>query len=222
LHERLVATWRVLPGNHDIGDNPAEPGADLREPPVTRERLEQYRAVWGADYWAIDAGDFRVIGLNAQLCGSGLAEEGGQWHWLAAEIAALGDRPVGLFLHKPLFLRHPDSEQVTHRYVPIAPRRRLLSLFAPTRLRLVASGHVHQHRLFRSGAVLHAWGPSSAYILPDGIQPVLGTKQVGYNLYQLQGDTVTAQVCTPRVLANNDLIDFPAPYGSLRDGKPGS
>ena len=34
LHERLVATWRVLPGNHDIGDKPAEPGADLREPPV--------------------------------------------------------------------------------------------------------------------------------------------------------------------------------------------
>lgn len=215
-HDCLPAPWHVLPGNHDLGDNPAGPNSHLKTP-VTPARLDRYRAAWGNDRWAIDAGEFRLLGLNAQLCGSGLAQEEQQWQWLANEVAALRGRPIALFLHKPLFLRHPDDEPVTHRYVPSAPRRRLLALLDGTRLRLVASGHVHQHRLFYAGPVLHAWCPSSAYILPNGFQPVLGTKAVGYMLYHLEGDTVTAQVCTPRSMTNNDLIDFPQPYGSVRD-----
>lgn len=217
LHTKLPADWHVLPGNHDLGDNPGAPGAQLKAP-VTPDRLARYRAHWGADRWALDAGEFRLIGLNAQLFGSGLqTEEEAQWQWLEDEIAALRGRPLALFLHKPLFLRHPDDEPVTHRYVPLAPRRRLLGLLSSTRLRLVASGHVHQHRLLHAGPVLHAWCPSSAYILPNGFQPVLGTKAVGYLLYHLEGDSVTAQVCTPRVLAHHDLIDFPEPYGSVRE-----
>lgn len=216
LHARLRAPWRVLPGNHDLGDNPVEPGQALQTP-VTDERLEHYRAKWGADRWAADLGGFRLIGLNAQLLGSGHAEETAQWAWLEQELAVLGSRPLAVFLHKPLFLQHPEDEPVTHRYVPAAPRRRMLQLLAPTRLRLVASGHVHQHRVHQVGEVLHAWGPSTAYILPNGFQPMLGTKQVGYNLYHLQGDSVTAQLCTPPALVNNDLIDFPRPYGSVRE-----
>jgi 3',5'-cyclic AMP phosphodiesterase CpdA len=216
LHRVLPAAWRVLPGNHDLGDNPPSPCAPMAKP-VTRERLDRWRATWGDDWWAQDAEDFRLLGLNAQLLGTGLPDEEAQWAWLADETRAARDRPVALFLHKPLFLADPEDEPATHRYVPAAPRHRLLALLAPTRLRLVASGHVHQHRLHRVGPVLHAWGPSSAYVLPHGFQPVLGTKQVGYNLYHLEGDTVTAQVCTPAALANHDLIDFPGPYGSVRD-----
>ena len=216
LHGLLSVPWRVLAGNHDLGDNPREPGAVLRTP-VTPERRARFRAAWGDDFWAMDALEFRLIGLNAQLCGSGLDSEAAQWDFLSDEVLRLKDRPLALFLHKPLFLASPDEDEATHRYVPPRPRRRLLDIVGPARLRLVASGHVHQHRLLQAGAVLHAWGPSSAYILPNGFQPVIGAKQVGYNLYHLAGDTVTAQVCTPRVLANNDLIDFPQPYGSVRD-----
>lgn len=216
LHQTLQPTWRVLPGNHDLGDNPPAANQSVTRP-VTPERLARYRGVWGADWWAQNAGEFRLIGINAQLLGADGLDEAAQWDWLANELKESGDRPLALFLHKPLFLRDPDDEPVTHRFVPLAPRRRLLAMTAKTRLRLVASGHVHQHRFLQMGEVLHAWGPSSAYILPNGFQPVLGTKRVGYNLYHLQGDTVTAQVCTPAVMANNDLVDFPTPYGSVLD-----
>lgn len=216
LHQRFTSEWRVLPGNHDIGDNPRVPGEALNKP-VTAQRRDRYCAIWGADFWGTDAGEFRLIGLNAQLCGSDLAEEADQWDFLAQEVQALKGRPLALFLHKPLFLAHPDEPELTHRYVPFAPRKRLLDLLSTARLRLVATGHMHQHRMMQVGPVLHAWGPSSAFVLPQGFQPTIGNKQIGYNLYHLDGDRVTAQVCTPSILANNDLIDFPAPYGSVRD-----
>ncbi|MGL1446718.1 hypothetical protein ACSTJA_23565, partial [Vibrio parahaemolyticus] len=85
------------------------------------------------------------IGLNAQLMGSGIAAEDEQWDFLAAEAHEARGRPVALFIHKPLFLKHPAETEVNHRYVVPAARERLLGLLAPTRLRLVASGHVHQH-----------------------------------------------------------------------------
>lgn len=216
LHQQLTPAWRVLPGNHDIGDNPRAPGEVLNKP-VTAQRRARYCAVWGADFWGADAGEFRLIGLNAQLCGSGLAAETDQWDFLAQEVRELQGRPLALFLHKPLFLAHPDEAELTYRYVPLAPRQRLLDLVGTARLRLVATGHMHQHRMMRIGPVLHAWGPSSAFVLPAGFQPTIGNKQIGYNLYHLDGDRVTAQVCVPGVLAQNDIIDFPAPYGSVRD-----
>lgn len=84
LHQRLTPEWRVLPGNHDVGDNPRVPGEVLNKP-VTAQRRDRYCAVWGADFWGTDAGEFRLIGLNAQLCGSDLAEEADQWDFLAQE-----------------------------------------------------------------------------------------------------------------------------------------
>ncbi len=215
LHGVIASPWRVVPGNHDVGDNPA--GAVPVKQPIDDGRRARFIAQWGQDWWGADGGDFRLIGLNAQLLGSGLAAEEEQWDFLAAEAAGARGRPTALFIHKPLFRHHPAETEVGHRYVLPAARERLLALLGPTRLRLVASGHVHQHRLTRVHGVLHGWGPSTAFILPDQFQPVIGAKEVGFLVYRLDGDQVEAVLHRPSTLADNNLMDFPQPYGSLRD-----
>ena len=214
LHENFSMPWLAIPGNHDLGDNPSsEAGHSLMNP----ARRQRYREYWGDDFWGMDAGEFRLLGLNAQLFGTGGEDEAEQWDVLSDEAAMLRDRPVILFIHKPLFKDSPAESATSQRYVAPTSRNRLLDLLRPARLRLIASGHVHQHRQFSHDAVLHSWGPSTAFILPDEFQPVIGAKQVGFVLYRLEGDRVTAEVHTPEALDNNDLIDFPQPYGSLRD-----
>jgi predicted phosphodiesterase len=66
-----------------------------------------------------------------------------------------------------------------YRFVPPAGRRRLAGLFAGRPLRLVISGHVHQHRLLRLDGTDHLWVPSTWAVLPDRVQPVFGTKECG-------------------------------------------
>jgi hypothetical protein len=61
-------------------------------------------------------------------------------------------------------------------------------MFAAVDLRLVASGHVHQRRDFTFGHTRHVWAPSTGFILPERIQPVIGTKEVGLVEYRFQPD----------------------------------
>ena len=56
-------------------------------------------------------------------------------------------------------------------------------------LRLVASGHVHQHRDFTPGHTRHLWAPSTGFILRSNeMQEAIGIKQVGLVEYCFQPD----------------------------------
>ena len=79
-------------------------------------------------------------------------------------------------------------------------------------LRLVASGHVHQHRRRCANDVEYCWAPSTAFVLPDYRQPRLGAKHTGYIDYTFAEDSVDIRVVEPPELANHDLDDFPAAY----------
>jgi alkaline phosphatase D len=82
----------AIPGNHDIGDNPGLPDS----PPITDERLGRWRTSIGPDYWSIRIGTWTLIGINAQLFGSGLDAEDQQWEWLTEQFSdqASGDLKV--------------------------------------------------------------------------------------------------------------------------------
>jgi 3',5'-cyclic AMP phosphodiesterase CpdA len=209
-HAGLVAPVRAIPGNHDLGDNPWDDEVKQR---ITALRRDRYRRYFGEDYWAADAGHWRLIGLNAQLLGSGLAAEEDQWSFLAATAASTAERPVALFIHKPLFDERPDETEINGRYVLPDDRQRLLDTLSGTRLKLVASGHVHQHRLRRVDGIDHCWAPSTAFILPDSMQPRIGTKQVGYVAYAFGEDDVTIDVVEAPELTNHDLANFRGAYG---------
>lgn len=209
-HAALDVGVRAIPGNHDVGDNPARAGI---EELITEERQMRYRRHFGDDYWLVDAGPWVLVGVNAQLLGSGLPAEDAQWSFLAGVPAHAAARPVALFVHKPLFRDDPEAADVSHRWVTPEPRRRLTDVLRGVNVRLVASGHLHQHRRHRVDGVDHCWAPSTAYVLPDRKQPRMGHKRVGYVEYTFHSGHVEISIVEPAELTNHDLDDFPLAYG---------
>lgn len=191
LHDALPVPCRQLPGNHDIGDNPTAVGS-LPTQPATEQERQKYLAVIGEDRWRFDEAGWCFIGLNTLIMNTGLDSEAEQFDWLASQLAAVNGKPVALFLHKPLFLNTPDDPELAEsavRYIPQPRRKQLIETFANVDLRLVASGHVHQRRDFTFGHTRHVWAPSVGFIIPERMQPVIGTKEVGLVEYRFQLDS---------------------------------
>lgn len=215
-HRRLDALTRVIPGNHDLGDNPADPSHPPSQP-VTPERLGAYERRFGAAHWAMPAGEWLLVGFNAQLFGTGLPDEAVQWSFLEKTFADAGERPVAVFLHKPLFLDEPgETDTAAHRYVPPKPRRHLMALMKLADVRLVTCGHVHQYRSHRHDGIDHVWCPSTAFVLPDELQPAIGQKTCGLVSYHFDGADVSFELVRARGMADTLITDVPA-YGNLKE-----
>jgi 3',5'-cyclic AMP phosphodiesterase CpdA len=190
LHDALPVECRYIPGNHDVGDNPTRV-APAPTQPVTEASLNAFFSMFGEDRWRFEAAGWCFIGLNSLVMNTGLAREAEQFDWLAAQLSAVGGKPLALFLHKPLYLNVPDDPELAAsavRYIPQPARARLIEMFAAVDLRLVASGHLHQRRDFTRGHTRHVWAPSSGFIIPDRLQEVIGIKEVGLVEYRFQPD----------------------------------
>ena len=68
----LGLPWRAVAGNHDVGEAPAFSRLDQ---PLTPARMAAWRTHVGPAWWQQDLGEWRLIGLDTALMGSGLAEE---------------------------------------------------------------------------------------------------------------------------------------------------
>jgi 3',5'-cyclic AMP phosphodiesterase CpdA len=205
---------RLIPGNHDIGDNPV-PGLASGHALVDAGRLALYRRTFGHDRWATQASGWTLIGLNAQLFALGDAEEAAQFAWLEQTLAYAAG-PVGLFLHKPLFRQGWEDDELHPRYVPLAPRRRLRSLFAGCDLRFVANGHTHQRRSLVVEGVEHLWAPSCAFVVPDLMQEWIGEKVVGAITLELGREAHRFAFHVPQGVARHDLADYADVFPKLR------
>lgn len=208
-HDALDVPWIGIPGNHDVGDNPWQAGSTDA---VTDERVSRYRRHLGADWWVVDARGWVLIGLNAQVFGSRLSAEDEQWTFLASAVATAGARPIALFVHKPLFKDHAGEEEVSGRYVVPESRRQLRDALGEANVKLVGSGHLHQHRQHRPDGVDHCWAPSTAFVLPDRRQPHIGVKRVGYVAYTFREDDVEVEIVEAPELVNYDRDQFPDLY----------
>lgn len=212
--DRLPVPWRVIPGNHDLGDNPRAEAPDAPLP--TSERLERWRGAFDADFWRADLDGWALVAINAQLFDTGGDAEAAQWRWLEATFAALrSDQPAVLAVHKPLTAR-PDelAEGPGHRYVTPAARARLAALTVERSVPLVLSGHVHQHRTLDLDGRTHVWAPTAWAVLPDDLQPGLGAKVCGCVELRLDPDgTSEHRLATPPGMAQYTLRqDIPSPY----------
>jgi 3',5'-cyclic AMP phosphodiesterase CpdA len=213
LHDALPVPCRYLPGNHDVGDNPTQIFPTPKQA-VTEKDRQAYISVFGDDRWRFEAAGWCFIGLNSLVMNSGLVSEAEQFDWLACELASANGKPVGLFLHKPLFLNAPDDpehETTAIRYVPMPARRRLVDMLRNVNLRLVASGHVHQRRDFTHRGVRHVWAPSAGFVIPDRMQDVIGVKEVGLVEYRFQPDGFEVRHVRAPGQADVWLDDFFAP-----------
>jgi 3',5'-cyclic AMP phosphodiesterase CpdA len=203
---RLVQDWPhpmlVLPGNHDVGDGSGEQAFDA-------PALARYRAVFGRDHWALQAGRWLLLGINAQLMGTHSAEEAQQWQWLEDQAAQLpADHSIALFSHRPLARQHAGEQQRRNSYVPIEARDRLLRGALRHQLRLVASGHLHQYLDHTVAGLRHLWLPSCAFVMGDDVQSRLGEKVVGLGLLELGHDDVSIDLCCPQGLRRWEKADL--------------
>lgn len=191
---RLTVPTRYLPGNHDIGDNVLFGKMAQR---VNDERRARFLRHFGEERWAFEAGGWGFLGVNAQLFGSGgQPAEDEQWSWIEENLARLGGHPIALFLHKPLFLDHPeepDHEDLTLRQSVLdhASRTRLLALCRRFGVRLVSCGHKHQSRSFSLNNIYHVWSPATACVngRPDALH--WGVREVGFVEYRFNADRFT-------------------------------
>ena len=145
----------VLPGNHDIGDKRVEwmPAGTICD-----EHVEQYRRVFGPDYYEVDEGDCRFIALDAQLLNSGLQAEAEQREWFEDRLQASQGRRLFVCLHYPPYVtdRH---ERGSYDNIDEPARSWLLALVERHRPEALFAGHVHNFWYDRIG-------PTAMYLLP--------------------------------------------------------
>jgi 3',5'-cyclic AMP phosphodiesterase CpdA len=211
LHGRVL----VLPGNHDVGDEP--PGQDARQI-IDADRLARWDRSFASDRWVLDEGDWRLIGLNAQLFGSGLAREREQDQWLDEQLHATR-RPTALFLHKPLFVESPDDDAVGPSCMMPPARARLLDRLARSDVRLIVSGHLHQHRDRSIGGRRYLWVPAVAFA---GAPHYGGDCRCGLAVLDFSQDGVAVTIERPEGLVSHELdaIKGHGRYQFLRDMPP--
>lgn len=179
---------RAVPGNHDVGE------ALHRRQPIDAARLARWRAHFGADRWVEDVGEWRLVGFDALLLGSGIADETAQSDWLDAVCAEAGGKRLAWFLHKPLFLDTPEEGDTGYWSVKPEPRARLMALLRRHRVALVASGHLHKARDFESMGTRYIWAPASSFLV-GAMQPAMpGEKRLGAVCYEFADAGFTAGI----------------------------
>lgn len=159
----LKHPWRIIPGNHDVGDKPIDWGPAGTVRPAFLEAWERH---FGAQYFHCTVLDIHFIGINAQLPGSGLAAEGEQRDWLGRVLEEVRGERIFMGSHYPPFLL--DRQEAEH-YDNLAPKARdwLLDLLAEYRIEALFCGHVHQfwyHRILDTDCYLL---PSTAFTRQD-------------------------------------------------------
>jgi 3',5'-cyclic AMP phosphodiesterase CpdA len=211
LHDALGLPLRFLPGNHDLGD--AQDAPSRGHHAIDAGRRARYLRYFGADWWSFDVPGWRVLGINAQLLGSNLAEATEQDTAIGQAVEGIGLRSLALFLHKPLFDQAADESAITGRFVNPAPRQRLRERLG-VEPRLVVCGHVHQYRSTEAAGAHHVWGTSTAYVLPDRLQPRYGLKEVGYVEHTLRPNgTHDSQLVRVPGVETLHIENFPDAYG---------
>ncbi|WP_170937119.1 MULTISPECIES: metallophosphoesterase [Rhodomicrobium] len=213
---RLNGVVLALPGNHDVGDEP--PGQDVRQI-VDAERLARWTRAFGRDHFALEIGGWWLIGLDAQLFGSGLAEEAMQNRRLDEQLRGAGGRPVALFLHKPLFAEHPHEREATSATLQPVPRLELLARLARADVRLVVSGHLHQFRDRVIDGIRHLWLPAVAF---RPTRPAGGDPRCGLAIIDFSDTGAKVQIEYPAGLVDHDLdaIKGHGRYRFLREMPP--
>lgn len=214
--DRIDAPLRVVPGNHDVGECAPEPWRGIG---VTSQRVQRFRSAWGSDRFVLfgdaarDAEGWAFVGINSELCGSGLPEEDDQWAWLEDVAAEAAGKSVMLFLHKPLVIDDGARANVT---LTAAARDRILATFRGASLRVVANGHVHRYRCTTDGDAMAVWAPSLSFSPAAEPHLKFGPGTAGIVEYAVRGHQVVARfVEVPGIEGVSDFFALPEAQQSM-------
>jgi len=200
LIRRLPMPVLCLPGNHDIGHLPGT------SQPVDAARLARWRGLVGPDRWMEDRGDWRLVGVDSLLCGSGGAEEADQLAWLARCLGERDGRCVAMFSHQPLFVDDPDEGNTGYWGFPPAPRSAFRDLLARHEVALFASGHLHVASKGKLDGTVLVWAPASAFTVGAMERDMPGRRTLGAAIHELD-KTVTSRIVDVPSLVPHVLDD---------------
>ena len=195
--DRLPVPCFAIPGNHDIGTT----GSPLKR--ISEETVAHWQTHFGEDRFVFDIERWRLIGLNTEILGSGLPSEELQWAHLEVACANAGDRQIGVFLHRPLFVKTPDEP--SSRYSLIAePRTRLIEQLRIHKVRFVASGHLHRYRHISFNGIDLVWCPTTAFVFASNKNDGC-IRRVGYLKWTFEGHHVRHEYIEPDGFTNHDM-----------------
>ena len=210
---RLPKPWRVIPGNHDVGEAPQ---GEACKQPVNGARRALWRGHFGEGWWAQDFGAWRLIGLDTALMGSGLAEEKEQHAFFANALAARGARPVLLFTHMPPFLNDADDAKFTRGALNLPQRRAFLAMCEQGGVRAIACGHLHIYRMLMHRGMEIVWAPATSYInMPSKVSDKTIVPRAGYVEWLFEGERLTHRVVEPPEMLTLDLHRWIVERGSV-------
>lgn len=188
LLHALPATVLAVPGNHDVGE------AGYARQPVDALRLDRWRQHVGHDWWLHDIDQWRLIGFDSMVLGSGAADEHRQWQWLQGAHATADRRRIAWFTHRPLFIDAPGEPDTGYWSVKPAQRAPLLELIRAHDVALVATGHLHRWRDATVDGCRYVWCPSSGFLVGPENQPDMpGEKWLGAVVYDFDGPDVAVR-----------------------------
>lgn len=196
---RLGVDVLSIPGNHDVGD------AFIGHDPVEEAVMERYRSVFGPDHWVVEQGGWILVGLNAQLIGTGLNGEAEQMKALESAIANAAGKPVAVFGHKTLHLGDPEAEIPTGWTLPRPQGALLRKVMQDGGVRFYASGHFHRYREIDDNGLRLLWSPSPAFLTNHpSFAARGGLSKAGFMCLELEPDGTF----TSRFAEDNAMIQF--------------
>jgi len=200
LIRRLPIPVLCLPGNHDVGHLPGT------SQPVDAARLARWRGLVGPDRWMEDRGDWRLVGVDSLLCGSGGAEEADQLAWLARCLGERDSRRVAMFSHQPLFIDDPDEGDTGYWGIPPDSRRVIRSLMARHDVSLFGSGHLHVASEGKLDGTALVWVPATSFTIGSMERDMPGRRTLGAAIHELE-KTVTSRILAVPGLVPHVLDD---------------
>lgn len=160
--DKLGVRYLIVPGNHDVGDNPVTADWLHRQPKhCTEERRQAWITHFGPDFWVEEIDGYRFVGLNAQLFGTGLVAEDAQWDMLREALKAGGQ--IVLVSHKPLYSQ-VDGSDLPLNSIPPDASREIEALCTETGVLVHLSGHLHRHKIIERAGFPRVWGASTAFV----------------------------------------------------------
>lgn len=214
----ISAPYRVLPGNHDVGEPGPHPWAGIE---TTSERVTAFTDAFGDDHWVEIVGGWAFLGLNSEVMGRGLPEEEAQWAWLETVPGIIGDRPVIGFCHKPLWA--PISLGPEHQVALFDDdRERLLSILSGVNLKVWGSGHLHyyglaQQELPSGEKIITVSAPATGFVNTASEFFVPGLVQQGVVVYDLEDNNVRASFRSRNDLLEEDAEAIPSFRAAMED-----
>lgn len=168
--DRMGVRYRAIAGNHDIGETPrpappATPGhhpVGHKQKPVTAERRQRFIAQFGHDWWSEVLGGWLLLGVNAQLFGSGLPEEDEQRAFIERTLEAYRGSAVLFVTHKTLHCVEQGADEPGWT-IPPEESRWIEQRLARFPTKALISGHLHREKRYMHAGIDCVWAPSTAF-----------------------------------------------------------